>query len=199
MKNRENLVYFLSAILPMNVIVLLKVVFNFIFIESNETVFKISAIVIVSCITLAGLISLILICKTVASPQAKTTVLTVINADNNTSQKYFTHFSLFILTGLAIPVENSILCFILIVFLEVMLATVYIKENMIYLNPILNVLGYEVYTATCTDENNKRKKYIFLAKGCSINQGTVIDAPDSGNNVTKITQKNIKEESQEAN
>ena len=55
--------------------------------------------------------------------------------------------------------------FVVFVFIIILIGIVYIKNDLFYINPFLNILGYNFYDITYTDEKGKEQKAKFLCKG----------------------------------
>lgn len=70
-------------------------------------------------------------------------------AENITADYYFTYFSLFVLSFFSVD-TTQIKEFLLFAFLMVLIIVVYIKNDMFFVNPVLNLLGYKSYSITYT-------------------------------------------------
>lgn len=79
----------------------------------------------------------------------------VIEVADETGNNYFNYISIYLLSCLGMSMNNIVDVFVF-VFLMGIVGYIYIANDMIYLNPTLNMMGYKVYnvamTAMATDE-----------------------------------------------
>lgn len=73
--------------------------------------------------------------------------VTLIKAENITADYYFTYFSLFVISffGVDPTTPKDVLIF---AFLMVLIIWVYIVNDMYFVNPVLNILGYKAFSIT---------------------------------------------------
>jgi len=90
--------------------------------------------------------------------------ITIIEKQNLTDQHFLNYFSLFVL--LALTFDLSKICFVCVfVVLQVFIGIVYIKNNIFYVNPLLNILGYSFYDIVYENEKGERKEQRIFFKG----------------------------------
>lgn len=79
--------------------------------------------------------------------------------ENITANEFFSKFALLALTGLTIG--NFTLYWGIIIYLLFLFAigVIYIRLDLLYLNPILVMIGFEIYRCKCKDEE---KMYYFI-------------------------------------
>lgn len=70
----------------------------------------------------------------------------VISVEDETSNYYFNYISIYLLSCLGLTL-NSIVDVFVFCFLMIIVGIIYISNNMTYMNPTLNLLGYKVYNA----------------------------------------------------
>lgn len=95
----------------------------------------------------------------------KTTKIQIISQKNITEQYFLGYFSLFVLFALTFELEkvSMFVVFVLIIFL---IGIVYIKNNLFYINPLLNILGYNFYQIEYLDLSQSAKNFaIFFYNG----------------------------------
>ena len=63
---------------------------------------------------------------------------------NETSNYYFNYISIYLLSSLGLSL-NSIVDFFVFIFLMIIVGYIYISNNMVYMNPVLNFMGYKIY------------------------------------------------------
>lgn len=76
----------------------------------------------------------------------------VITVVNETSNYYFNYISIYLLSCLGLSLNNIVDCFVFL-FLMVIVGYIYISNNMVYMNPVLNFMGYKIYTCTLESVN----------------------------------------------
>lgn len=70
----------------------------------------------------------------------------IISVEDETSNYYFNYISIYLLSCLGLTLNNIVDVFILF-FIMFIVGIIYISNNMTYMNPTLNLLGYKVYSA----------------------------------------------------
>lgn len=68
----------------------------------------------------------------------------IISVEDETSNYYFNYISVYLLSCLGLTLNNIVDVFILF-FIMFIVGIIYISNNMTYMNPTLNLLGYKVY------------------------------------------------------
>lgn len=76
----------------------------------------------------------------------------VITIVNETSNYYFSYISIYLLSCLGLSLSNIVDCFVFL-FLMVIVGFIYISNNMVYMNPVLNFMGYKIYACTLESVN----------------------------------------------
>lgn len=93
---------------------------------------------------------------------AKFEKVKIISSKNITTQNFWPYFPIFVLYAIAFELEfiNMAIIYILIL---IMLASVYIKNEMFYINPFFNIIGFSTFEVTF-EKNGKiltKKLYSF--------------------------------------
>lgn len=91
--------------------------------------------------------------------------VTVLSAENVTKDYYFTYFTLFVLTFFSVN-PTYWLDTVIFIFLMMLIWVVYLRNNMFFINPILNIIGYKSfkikYAKTIPNANEKQfEAYVF--------------------------------------
>lgn len=112
----------------------------------------------------------------------------IINTTNITEKHFLGYFSLFVLFALTFQIELVCMAVVFLLIL-VMIGIVYIKNNLFYINPLLNIIGYSFYSVTYTVENsNKKENAIVMCYGKLINNEKVVASiTDYNFNIVKHT------------
>ena len=136
-----KIVLFISAFCPMYILFLVNLIVEII--NGNLTFNITNTCVLIGLIvlTLIGTIGLLCIIKFGCTKYKK---IKVISKKNITDQHFLNYFSLFVL--LALTFDLSKICFVCVfVVILVFIGIVYIKNNIFYVNPLLNIWGYRCY------------------------------------------------------
>lgn len=156
-----KIILFISAFVPMYILFLINLIVELI--NNNLTMNVTNTCVLIGLIllTLIGVIGLIWVIK-VGNDKYKTVTITA--KKNITDQHFLNYFSLFVL--LALTFDLSKICFVCVfVVILIFIGIVYIKNNIFYVNPLLNILGYSFYDITYLDEQNESKELRIFYKG----------------------------------
>ena len=156
-----KIVLYLSAFIPMYVLLFVKFIVEII---NNNLSFNILNTIML--LTLIGLtlfsgVSVFIILK---NKMLKTQKMQVKTCFNTTDQHFLSYFSLFVLFALTFELEKVSMALIF-VFILTMIGFVYIKNNLFFINPFFNILGYSFYDITTLDENNNQIQLKVLYKG----------------------------------
>ena len=81
-------------------------------------------------------------------------VYTIVEVQNETSNYYFNYISVYLLSCLGLTL-NKIVDVFVFAFLMVIVGIIYISNDMTYMNPTLNIMGYKVYNSTIKLENTE--------------------------------------------
>ncbi len=156
-----KLVLYLSAFIPMYALLFVKFIVEII---NNNLSFNIlnslMLLTLVILTTFSG-VSMLIIFK---RKMLKTQTIKIKSFSNTTDQHFLSYFSLFVLFALTFELEKISMALIF-VFILTMIGFVYIKNNLYYINPFFNILGYSFYDVTAIDENGKETKLKIFYKG----------------------------------
>lgn len=149
---------FLSAFVPMFVLIFVKLVVDMM--NHNLSFNVLNTLNFVTLILLVGLGIFGLIWNIHSKEGTKE--ITIISRSNITDQHFLGYFSLFVLFALQLDLSlvSGYCVFVLII---IFIGIVYIKNALFYINPLLNILGYNFYDITYTVEgdNEKRQTKMF--------------------------------------
>lgn len=82
----------------------------------------------------------------------------VITIVNETSNYYFNYISIYLLSCLGLSLNNIVDCFVFL-FLMLIVGYIYISNNMVYMNPVLNFMGYKIYACTLESVNTSDEDF----------------------------------------
>lgn len=77
---------------------------------------------------------------------------------NETSNYYFNYISIYLLSCLGLSLNSIVDCFVF-VFLMAIVGYIYISNNMVYMNPVLNFMGYNIYDCKLESQNTNDKDF----------------------------------------
>ena len=184
----SKIVLFISAFVPMYILFLINLIVELI--NNNLTLNITNTCVMIGLIilTLVGTIGLMLIIKFGCREYKSVKVLSL---KNITDQHFLNYFSLFVL--LALTFDLSKICFVCVfVVILTFIGIVYIKNNIFYVNPLLNILGYSFYDITYVGADQSKKDIRIFFKGTLEICDKYYDLCVSNKNLNFLKEKNKK-------
>ena len=157
----KKIVLFISAFVPMYILFLINLVVELI--NGNLTFNITNSCVLVALIVmiLIGIVGLLVIINYKNKAYDK---IVVLEKKNLTDQHFLNYFSLFVL--LALTFDLSKICFVCVfVVLQIFIGIVYIKNNIFYVNPLLNILGYSFYDIVYENDSGEKMQQRIFYKG----------------------------------
>ncbi len=156
----SKIILFISAFVPMYILFLINLIVEIINDNLSFNITNSCVLIGLLILLLIGSIGLALIIK-FANKEYKE--IKVVSKKNLTDQHFLNYFSLFVL--LALTFDLSKVCFVCVfVAIMIFIGIVYIKNNIFYVNPLLNILGYSFYDI-CYMENDEKKETRIFFKG----------------------------------
>ena len=158
----KNLLLYISAFVPMYVLILIKLVVEII--NQNLSFNVLNTINLVTLILLIGF-GIFGLWWNVFYSNDKTIKVKIISKKNITDQHFLGYFSLFVY--FAIPLDLSLIsAYCVYVLTLIMIGIVYINNSLYYINPLLNLLGYKFYDVDYQEEGSQEiKKAKMFFKG----------------------------------
>lgn len=170
----NKLMLFISSYIPLYILLILKNIFERITDEGKflnistkikETVFfdEINdwAICVLFFISVASWIYLQRIIKKSGGNKR----YIVREVSDETGNIYFTYISIYLLSCMGLSLNSIVDCFVF-VFVMLVVGCIYISNNMMYMNPVINLMGYKVYGCVLDsiNTNDKNIKSIVVAE-----------------------------------
>lgn len=161
MSRGEKFVFFITSYTPMWVIFLIKFLLN----SQNWSLhLKLTVVSSLVIFIFWNIYKLVKLLNPTGCASAPIEIITV----KNISIDYITnYFSLYLFPFFALEIENSTSIVILFVILALS-AYLYIKNNIIYINPVLNFLGYSIYEVEIKlngdSENSSQTSYLIVKR-----------------------------------
>ena len=191
----DGIGYYLSCMMLFNLVFSIKMVIDGLFQPSfmiwkswkywtDFITFCISALLfLLGCFFTAAIV------KRDDSIQAQSTIgrrVIISELEDLTSENYFTNYSLLVLTGLSLPTSHNILSLALYIIIFVTLGLVYIKRDLIYMNPVLTILNFNIYR--CCDVDDKQQ-YVFVVRDVKLENGDHVFYQDVSKKIIRINRK----------
>ncbi len=141
MDKLKDILLFLSAFVPMFILILLRLVIDMINSNLSFNVLNTLNFITLIFLVVGGCFGLYY--NIHSSEKAKEAV--ILSGENITDQHFLGYFSLFVLFALQLEL-TLVSGYILFVCIMIFIGIVYIKNSLFYINPLLNILGYNFYT-----------------------------------------------------
>ncbi len=154
---------YLSAFVPLYFLVMIKIVIDIINDNLSFNVLNSFSLLLLLVLIILGIFGAI---KSIKHDNTKSTKIKIINKNCITEQYFLGYFSLFVLFALSFELER-VSMFVVFSCVIILIGIVYIKNDLFYINPLLNILGYNFYDITFINlENNKGEQTAkFFYKG----------------------------------
>lgn len=150
----KNLFLYFSAFVPLYFLIIVKFVLGLATKTMAFELIPILTLAIYSVLTILGIVGLAWNKK---SNKGKTKQIIVVQFNNITDQHFLGYFSLFVLFALGFQLTMPSM-FIVSLFIIAFVGVVYINNQMFYINPLLNILGYSFYEITYHLKETPNKK-----------------------------------------
>ena len=162
MQTLKNLLLYLSAFIPMYFLIFVKVVIEII--NDNLSFNVLNTLNLVTLIILIAL-GLFGLYWNVHLDKETAKEIVILRKENITDQHFLGYFSLFVF--FAIPLDLSYVSgYAVYVLIIIMIGIVYINNSLYYINPLLNLLGYNFYDITYQERGSTQQKNAkFFYKG----------------------------------
>jgi len=151
-KNIQNLFLYISAFIPMYFLILLNLILEIINGNLSFNVLNTTMLIMLSLLIFLGIFGLF---WTIKFNGDKTIKVKIIEKKNTTDQHFLGYFSLFVLFALSFELEKVSYSCVFVVIL-VFVGIVYIHSGLYYINPFLNILGFNFYDITYQTENDEK-------------------------------------------
>ena len=152
-----KILLFISAFVPMYVLLLLKFIIEIITNKLSTDFVNIFMVTFLSVLTILGTCAVLILFKNTCTKKQK---IKLTQVNNTTDQHFLSYFSLFVLFALTFELEKISMAVVFIVIL-LFIGIVYIKNNLYHINPFLNILGYSFYNITCEINGKTQNLKVF--------------------------------------
>ncbi len=185
----KNLLLYISAFVPMYFLVFVKLIVQLI--NSNLTFNVLNTLNFVTLILLMGLGVWGLLWN-VKFSQEKSIKVIILSKQNITDKHFLGYFSLFVF--FAIPLDLSFVStYCVYILVLVMIGIVYINNSLYYINPLLNLLGYNFYDIEYIEDGKSEKKNakIFFRGNLDTNKSCWVKIKNEHFSFVDVSKKDI--------
>src|SRR5574344_427581 len=172
MKIIKNIFLYFSAFVPMYFLIIIKFICGLLSQTIDFNSLNIFTLIIYSLLIIAGIMGLIW--NTLWNKDESQKI--IITSEQNTTDKNFMgYFSIFVLFALAFELTKPSMV-VVSLFVILFIGIVYINNEMFYINPLLNLIGFNFYEITYKKNNDENESYakmfcrgnIILNKSCYV-------------------------------
>ena len=148
----KNIMLFLSAFIPMYFLIWVKLVMELINDNLHFNVLNTFVFVSLIVVIALGLLGLKL---EIFNQKEKSQKVIIMEWNNITDRHFLGYFSLFVLFAITFDLSkvSMVVVFVLILC---MIGVVYVKNKLFYINPFLNILGFNFYKISYKIENDEQ-------------------------------------------
>ena len=157
----QKIFLYLSAFIPLYSLIIVKELIDII--NHNLTFNVLNSLTLILLLLLIVLGSIGIIRENKCG-KYKIEKIKIVKKKSITEQHFLGYFSLFVLFALTFELEK-ISMFVVFFLILGLIGIVYIKNNLFYINPLLNILGYNFYDITYIDEKGEKHIDTFFFKG----------------------------------
>ena len=137
----KNLLLYISAFVPMYFLILVRLILDIMNDNLTFNVLNTLNFILLILLIICGICGLII---NIYHSKDISKEIIILKKQNITDRHFLGYFSLFVL--FALQLELSYVCdFVLFIFILIFIGIVYIKNSLYYINPLLNILGYNFY------------------------------------------------------
>ncbi|MDY5041363.1 MAG: hypothetical protein SPF07_00095 [Eubacteriales bacterium] len=163
----KKIFLFLSAFIPMYFLLWVKLVLDIINHNLTFNVLNTTFFILLIIVIIVGSFGTF---KIIYDDQIKSTYVTIVESNNITDQHFLGYFSLFVLSAVSFDLSKVNMA-VVFVFIIVMIGIVYIKNQLFYINPFLNIFGYNFYKISYIEDNKTKTDYVFCKNDIVVGLG----------------------------
>lgn len=170
----KDVLLFLSAFIPMYVLILLKEIVEIINDNLTFNVLNTLVFVLLLLLIFLGLLGLWL---EIHKSDNKSVDVVILEAENITDRHFLGYFSLFVLFAITFDLSR-VSMFVVFVIILSMIGIVYVKNKLFYINPFLNILGFNFYKIKYRQGEELKCTKIFYRGALLTNKNYCIKVKD---------------------
>lgn len=183
----KKFLLFISSFIPMYVLVIIKLLLEILNGNLHFNILNSLMLLFLASLTFLGLLGVYL---NIRNNKAKELKIKIVKVENLTDQHFLGYFSLFVLFSLSFDLEYISMAVVFVVVL-VLIGIVYMNNNLFYINPFLNILGYNFYNVTFIKEGQTEERNIKLFCKGTLKANTEIFVKLEFDNFSFVDNKNL--------
>ncbi len=162
----KNVLLYLSAFMPMYFLICVKQIIEIIMGNIKLNALSIIVFVFLTVVIVSGVVGLYL---EISNKNQSSREVVILSKKNLTDQHFLGYFSLFVLFAITFDLSRLSM-FVIFILILIMIGIVYVKNKLFFINPFLNIVGYNFYNITyrIVGEQKEETTKIFY-KGDLIN------------------------------
>ena len=137
----KNLLLYISAFMPMYFLIFIKLIVEICNDNLHFNVLNTINLVTLLLLIILGVVGLL---WNIHFEKDKSKEIIILDKQNITDQHFLGYFSLFVFFAIPLDLANMSNYFIYVAIL-ILIGIVYINNSLYYINPLLNILGYNFY------------------------------------------------------
>lgn len=158
----KKILLYISAFVPLYFLVTIKILIDIVFGNLHFNILNTFSLILLIIAIIFGFFGAKIAIK---HKNFEKQEIFVVSKKCITEQYFLGYFSLFVLFALGFELEK-VSMFVVFVIIIILIGIVYIQNDLYYINPLLNILGYNFYEVTfCLENNNKKYIAKFVCKG----------------------------------
>lgn len=154
----KNILLYFSAFVPMYFLIVIKFLFGFISKMMQINALTIFTLSIYSTLVVIGILGLLW--NTIWN-KSKSEEIIITSKKNLTDKHFLGYFSIFVLFALAFELTKLsmvVVSLLIILFIGI----VYVNNKMFYINPFLNILGFNFYIVKYKKNNSEKESLVKI-------------------------------------
>ena len=156
-RNILNILLYISSFIPLYFLIVIK---ELIEIANGNLTFNVTNTTMISLNFLLIICGIVGVLWQIKLPHRK---ITIIEVKNITRDDFLPYFPLFVLFALAFELQFVSMA-VVYVLIIIMLGVVYIKNDLFYINPFLNILGFCTYEISFKENDRYEQQKVFSFK-----------------------------------
>ncbi|MCL2540249.1 MAG: hypothetical protein FWE53_02300 [Firmicutes bacterium] len=149
----KDISLYFSAFIPMYFLIQVKFAVDMIFGNVEPSVLNFCVLAFLALLIACGVVGLL---WNIVWNKDKADEIKITDSKNITDQHFLGYFSIFILFALSFDL-TKVSMFSVFVFIIIFVGIVYVKNKLFYINPFLNILGFNFYEITYTKSGQEKQ------------------------------------------
>lgn len=168
----KDLFLYLSAFVPMYILIALRLIIDLINDNLSFNVLNSVNLVTLVLLTVLGIVGLIV---NIHHSKDVSKEIIILKKKNITDRHFLGYFSLFVLFALQLEL-SYVSDYCLFIVITIFIGIVYIKNSLYYINPLLNILGYNFYDIVYLEVGSQKEAEgkIFYKGNLSVNKSYLV-------------------------